>query len=249
MDDGDVTTRWSALGFPQAVTIDLGTDYRLSNAMVAPYLDRAYRYKIETSTDNVRWHVVVDRRTNTSTGTRLDAFTFGTVNARYARLTVTGVYGVTTKWVAIQEFAVYDRFHPRADLARAHPTGATTALSGYPATSATDGASTTSWSAAAAPTTSSPQNVCVDLGKSTSIDTVRLFSRAGSGPRHVAVDVSTSGTGYSIVASVDLADAEGPSATVFPAVDARFVCLVSTSSYSASTVSVEQFEVFPAVGF
>jgi len=55
VDDGDVTTRWSASGFPQAATIDLGAQYRLSNSMVVPYLERAYRFRIETSIDTVHW--------------------------------------------------------------------------------------------------------------------------------------------------------------------------------------------------
>jgi rhamnogalacturonyl hydrolase YesR len=107
IDDGNVTTRWSASGFPKAVTIDLGANRSLSNAMVVPYLDRAYRYRIETSTDNVHWQLVVNQAGNTKTGSRLDNFTPGTVSARYARLTVVGVDGVTTTWASIQEFAVY----------------------------------------------------------------------------------------------------------------------------------------------
>lgn len=112
VDDGDVTTRWSASGFPKVVTIDLGANYALSNAMVVPYLDRAYRYRIETSTDNAHWRLVVDATTNTRPGSRLDDFASGTVSVRYARLSVIGVYGVVTSWVSIQEFAVYDRFSP-----------------------------------------------------------------------------------------------------------------------------------------
>jgi rhamnogalacturonyl hydrolase YesR len=107
VDDGDVTTRWSANGFPQAVTVDLGADQPLSNAMVVPYLDRPYRYRIDVSTDKVHWTRVVDRSTNTGIGSRLDDFAAGTVTARYARLTVTAVYGASTTWVSIQEFAVY----------------------------------------------------------------------------------------------------------------------------------------------
>ena len=107
VDDGNVTTRWSASGFPQAVTIDLGSNKSVSNAQVVPYLDRAYRYRVETSTDNVHWVTVIDRTANTATGTHIDNFTTGAVSARYVRLTVTGVYGVSTTWVSIQEFAVY----------------------------------------------------------------------------------------------------------------------------------------------
>ena len=107
LDDGNVSTRWSASGFPQAVTIDLGASTQVSNAKVVPYLDRAYRYRVETSTDNVHWQTVIDRTANTTTGSLIDTFATGTVSARYVRLTVTGVFGVSTTWASIQEFAVY----------------------------------------------------------------------------------------------------------------------------------------------
>lgn len=107
VNDGDVTTRWSASGFPQAVTIDLGAVTQVSNAKVVPYLDRAYRFRIQTSTDGVHWQLVLDRTANKATGSRIDNFTTGAVSARYARLAVTGVYGVNTSWASIQEFAVY----------------------------------------------------------------------------------------------------------------------------------------------
>jgi rhamnogalacturonyl hydrolase YesR len=105
IDDGDVTTRWSANVFPKSVTIDLGANHQLSNSMVVPYADRAYRFRIETSTDKVHWRLAVDHSTTTIGGSRLDDFT--PVSARYARLTVTGVYGTSTTWAGIQEFAVY----------------------------------------------------------------------------------------------------------------------------------------------
>jgi hypothetical protein len=248
VDDGDVTTRWSASGFPQAVTIDLGARYRLSNAMVVPYLDRAYRYRVETSTDNVNWQLVVDQTASSSTGSRLDDFGPGTVSARYARLTVVGISGTSTTWVSIQEFAVFDRLIPRVDLARAHPTTATTSLTGHGATYGTDGSWATWWSAAKVPTTSSPQSLLVDLGTRTPIDTVQVFPRVGYGPNFVTVSVSADGQAYSTVAVVHLANAEGPSSVEFPQVNARWVRLTSTSSYSASTVSVREFEVFRAIG-
>lgn len=246
VDDGNLTTRWSAEVFPKSVTIDLGASYRLSNAMVVPYLDRAYRYRIQTSTNNTSWTTVVDRTTNTATGSRLDDFSTGTVTARYARLTVTGVYGVTTDWASIQEFAVYDRFAPRVDLARARPTSASTTTSGHLATAATDGSSGTWWSASKVPTGPTPQTLLTDLGVTTPIDTVRVFSRSGCGPHHVDVLISTNGSTYTTIASAYLANAEGPSQFVFPTVNARWVRLSTTSSYCSSTVSVEELEVFRA---
>lgn len=107
VNDGNVTTRWSASGFPQSVTIDLGAAKSLSNAKVVPYLDRAYKYRVETSTDNSHWTTVIDRTANTTGGSLIDNFTTGAISARYVRLTVTGVNGGATTWASIQEFAVY----------------------------------------------------------------------------------------------------------------------------------------------
>jgi hypothetical protein len=107
VNDGSVTTRWSALGFPQAVTIDLGSARSIANSLVIPYRDRAYRYRIESSLDRSTWRLLVDQSTNTTKGTHLDDFRPGTVGARYVRLTVLGVSADPTTWVSLQEFAVY----------------------------------------------------------------------------------------------------------------------------------------------
>lgn len=103
--DDDVTTRWSAPGFPQSATVDLGSATRVGEAMMTTYLDRAYRYRIDGSPDAVTWTVLVDRTQSPSPGTRLDTFAPATI--RYVRLVVTGVAGSSTNWVSIQEFGVY----------------------------------------------------------------------------------------------------------------------------------------------
>lgn len=103
--DGDVTTRWSASPFPQSVTIDLGSAQRIGSTMVVPYLDRAYRYRVEASTDNAGWRVLVDRSANTRGGSQLDDFR--AVVARYVRLVVIGVAGASTTWTSAQEFSVH----------------------------------------------------------------------------------------------------------------------------------------------
>ena len=60
----------------------------------------------------------------------------------------------------------------------------------------------------------------------------------------MVVSVSSDGASYTPVASVDLPDSEGPHAVVFPAVAARWVRVSCSASYSTTTVSVEQLEVF-----
>lgn len=242
--DGDLGTRWSASGYPQTLTVDLGDHYRASSAMVVPLADRAYRYRVETSVDGVHWAPAVDRTANTTPGTLADPFSTGTVNLRYARLTVAGLAGNATPWVSIREFGVYDRYAPRPNQARGRPTTATSAGPGFPAPLATDNDSATFWVGTPAPTVAAPQSLTVDLGATTTVDTVRIFARAPWGPRDAAVLVSTDGSAWSTVAAVALPDAEGPETIVLPPTAARWVRLQSTSAYGATNVQVEEFEVY-----
>lgn len=104
--DGDTGTRWSADTFPEWIQVDLGATYSINKTELVPYLDRAYRYKIEVSTDGATYTQVVDRTANTQGGSLLtDAFTAR--NARYVKLTVTGVYNDSTTWTSILEFRVF----------------------------------------------------------------------------------------------------------------------------------------------
>jgi hypothetical protein len=244
--DGDITTRWSANGFPQSVTVDLGGLYRASNVHVVPYLDRAYQYRVQASTDGSSWTTVVDRTTNTTPGSAYDSFSSGTRTMRYARLTVTGVAGATTNWVSIQEFAVHDRYDPRANLALSKPVTATSSQTANPARNATDGSSGTAWGANAVPTSAAPQQVTVDLQATTAVDTVRVFSRSGSGPKAVSVQGSVNGTSWTTLATATLPNAEGPHLFLFPSAQARWIRLRTTSSYSTTSVQVEELEVFAA---
>ena len=127
--------------------------------MITPYLDRAYRYFIDTSTDGVRWTRVIDRTSNTTTGSLVDAFSTGPIDLRYARLTVTGVYGTTTDWISIQEVSIHDRYDPRVNAAYRGPTLATSSAAGRPPSNATDNGSNTYWASAAKPTAIAPQNL------------------------------------------------------------------------------------------
>jgi rhamnogalacturonyl hydrolase YesR len=244
--DGDPATRWSALGFPQTLTIDLGDFYRVSNTMLIPYLDRPYQYRVETSVDGVHWSLAVNQTGNTRPGARADPFGTGTVDARLARLTVTGLSGNATPWVSIGEFGVYDRYDPRPNLARGRPTTATSDGAGHPAAMATDNDSATFWAGTPAPTATAPQALTVDLGAATAIDTVRVFSRTPAGPRDVAVLVSADGRAWQVVATATLPDAEGPQTVVIPPTPARWLRLQVTSAYSDAGVQVEEFEAHAA---
>jgi rhamnogalacturonyl hydrolase YesR/regulation of enolase protein 1 (concanavalin A-like superfamily) len=104
--DGDISTRWSADTYPEWIQVDLGSIYNINKTELVPYLDRAYRYKIEISTDNTNFIQVVDRTANTVGGSLLTD-TFTAQSARFVKLTVTGVYNDATTWSSINEFRVF----------------------------------------------------------------------------------------------------------------------------------------------
>lgn len=242
--DGDVTTRWSALDFPQSLTIDLGVPRRVSNSLLVPHQDRAYRYTVEVSADGGAWTRVVDRGANTATGSRPDAFAGGAVTARYVRLTVTGLAGAATRWISVQEFSVHDRFLPGTDVAQGRPATATTSQPAYPAERAVDGVAATFWVSGALPTTAVPQDLTVDLGGDTAIDQVRVLSRVGYGPRAVAVLTSGDELTWTTIATATLPDTEGPHTFVVPRTTARWLRLRATSAYSPSNVQVAGLEAY-----
>jgi hypothetical protein len=64
----------------------------------------AYLYKIETSTDNLNWTMVVDNTVSASTS-QTQTLNFSSL-ARYVRITVTG--GLATYWASINEFKLFD---------------------------------------------------------------------------------------------------------------------------------------------
>lgn len=103
--DGQQGTRWQAATFPKAATLDLRAAVPVSQVQVGTFADRAYRYRVETSSDGATWTTRVDRTQNTTKGTLLDSF--APVTARFVRLTVTGISGTTTSSAAITGLGVF----------------------------------------------------------------------------------------------------------------------------------------------
>lgn len=107
--DDDPDTRWSASGYSQAATIDLGAEYNISSTEVICYGDRAYQFTIESSVDGNSYSTIVDRSSNTTPGTNSLPITdnFSSTNARYIRMTVTGASAYSGSWVSIEEIRVF----------------------------------------------------------------------------------------------------------------------------------------------
>ncbi|MEU3891534.1 alpha-L-fucosidase [Streptomyces sp. NPDC029041] len=106
--DGSTATRWCANDGSAGhwLKVDLGTTRSLTGARIAWELaDTNYQYKIEGSTDNSTWTMLVDARGTASTR-QVQATAFQ-AQARYVRVTVTGL--PNTIWASIRSLEVYDR--------------------------------------------------------------------------------------------------------------------------------------------
>lgn len=105
-DDISGASRWSAQYFPNQATIDLGSVHTLVQAEVFPYMDRAYQYTIEVSTNGSNYSRVVDRSGNTQGGNAISDL-FAPTQGRYIRINVTGVSNDATEWVSLREVKIY----------------------------------------------------------------------------------------------------------------------------------------------
>ena len=106
-NDGNGTTRWTAAAstYPQWWRVDLGSSQPVTKAVIDWYNTdgRVYKYKIETSTNDVNYILLVDKTGNTVAGTTTDMFSTTT---RYVRITVTGC-SLSGKYAAFWECKVY----------------------------------------------------------------------------------------------------------------------------------------------
>ena len=110
-NDGDAKTRWGAADSRANHwwMVDLGALYDLVGSEVTWELDRkAYKYKVEASSDQTDWVVAVDQTQNTrATQVQRDSFT---ARGRYVRITVTSLEPGT--WASFFEFSVFGRPAP-----------------------------------------------------------------------------------------------------------------------------------------
>ncbi len=105
-NDGNSASRWCAIDGNAGHwwKVDLGANHNLTGTEIIWERNNAYQYKIETSTNNSTWKLVVGKTSNTiSSQTMDDSFSD---NARYVRITVTG--GVGSSWASFFEFKVFD---------------------------------------------------------------------------------------------------------------------------------------------
>ncbi len=118
--DGDTSdsSRWSASGFPQALTIDYGAVKEIVATQLWTYQSRAYQYTVEVSEEaDSEYTTVVDRSENTASEQPISD-KFIAVKGRYVRITVTGASGYSGSWVALNDFTITTTADlPQVDLA------------------------------------------------------------------------------------------------------------------------------------
>lgn len=89
-NDGNYHTEWigTSGSWPHWWQVDLGSVQPLTNVQISWWMQKGsegfYKYKIETSTDNVHWTVALDRTHNTAYGFTSD--TLSHAAARYVRI-------------------------------------------------------------------------------------------------------------------------------------------------------------------
>ncbi|HEX8347209.1 MAG TPA: nucleoside hydrolase-like domain-containing protein [Actinoplanes sp.] len=106
-NDGSASTRWCA---NSAATghwwqVDLGATTAVAGSQVIWEFARNYRYRISVSTDGSTFTTVSDRSASTSAA-QIQDDTF-TANARYVRITVTGLPTDVETWASFSTFSVF----------------------------------------------------------------------------------------------------------------------------------------------
>lgn len=103
--------RWAVTGFPNSIEFDLGENKAISRTEYYPYKGRSYQYIVEAKTDGGAYSQIVDRSSNTTTGTdhEVDPISdeFSPVIARYIRVTVSDIGNDTSTTCSINEFRAY----------------------------------------------------------------------------------------------------------------------------------------------
>jgi autotransporter-associated beta strand protein len=182
----------SSTSYPQWIRVDLGSVQPITK-VVTDWLTaggRSYKYRVETSDDDVSYTTRADRTGNTTSGTTTDVFA-GT--ARYVRLAVTGCS--VTGSAAINEFRVYNEVEPMKLLSQYRPATASSQQQGNLAVNAADvDAMHTRWTAN---TNTYPQWWQVDLGSAQQVNkaVIEWFGDGGRSYKY-RIEGSTNGSTF-----------------------------------------------------
>ncbi len=105
-NDGDESTRWSASDghWGHWWKVDLGESHSLQGTQIKWEHHKIYKYKIEVSSDDINWLMVVDERNN-NTSQQNQTNSFNVDNVRYVRITITETE--SGYWASFYDFKVF----------------------------------------------------------------------------------------------------------------------------------------------
>jgi hypothetical protein len=236
--DGNPTTYWAAewspyQALPQSITLDLGQPTNVAGVAYLPRQDGAEQgiissYVLYGSTDGTTYTQIASGSWSLD-DTGLQDIPVGTT-ARYLKLVATaGVGGFATA----AEITVLAQA-TETTLSQANMTAtATSSQSGYPASNALDGNSSTLWAAEWSPYQALPQSITVNLGGSFTINQLEYLPRQdGYNNGNIlgyTISTSTNGTTWTTQGSGTWADNASLKTATFPSTTASYIQLTVTS--------------------
>lgn len=181
--DGNSETFWSPNdNLPHWLKVDLGSTMKVTGTQVSFWKGKTNWYKVETSTDNVKWNLVVDKTSGSPGQNETDDFQAADV--RYVRIWRMGAPS-GYDWPGIKEFAVFsnginvaqgkaatsDNFQAKTDM-----------------TKAVDGDFATAWTI---DNGELPQSITIDLGVAINISGVRILWESPGFWYHYLIETSS----------------------------------------------------------
>lgn len=124
------------------------------------------------------------------------------------------------------------------------PAATASSQSGFPASNAIDGNTSTYWvSGGSSPTPSSPATFEEDLGAPVTIGSVTMTPRPGYGPTGYTIQASADGQNWTTAGTVTDAASTGPTTTTVSPVTAQYIRLEMTGTYQGTGETVQVAEV------
>lgn len=243
--------RWSIDGFNSGaasrfVEIDLRGKFKLKIVSVDPYLERAYKWKVETKAAiGDSYTTFVDKTANTASGL-LEVSAASEVTARYVKLTVTGIYNDTTDWVSLRSFEVYGKSAQEDVALYGSILSKSGEQSGNEASKAIDG--TTGSDGNAWITTgllTAPKFVEIDLGANYRIESATLDTYANRDYKFY-IDAKVEGGDYAMVLDKTTNTSAGPISGNFANQIVRYIKLTVTGStaYGGDQCAIRELQIF-----
>ncbi len=226
-NDGKAATRWCAAnaGTGHWWKVDLGRTYNINKSLILWEIpSNVYQYKIEVSTDNANWSLLVDKTKNTNNNqTQTD--TYAATTARYVRITVTNS---GTYWASFFEFEVYD--------------GVSTNSNGNTASKAIDNNLETAWTAA---DIQAGHWWSVDLGSTMGITGTRIVWADVRTNSPYKIEVSTNNSTWTLVVDKTKSTNTGQMQSDAFTANARYIKVTITSGTQAGyDIGIAEFSAY-----